>query len=50
MGAAEIPGLQYSAFQQALDNRTYRPIIERDLAEAKGLGVSTTPTFFVNGR
>jgi protein-disulfide isomerase len=43
-------GLNLPAFQQALDNHTYRPIIERDLAEAKGLGVTTTPTFFVNGR
>jgi len=25
-------------------------VIEHDLAEAKGLGVTTTPTFFVNGR
>ena len=38
------------AFQQALDNHTYRSVIERDLAEAKGLGVTNTPTFFVNGR
>jgi protein-disulfide isomerase len=30
--------------------KRYRPIVERDLAEAKGLGVTTTPTFFVNGR
>jgi len=43
-------GLYMPAFQSALDNHTYRPIIERDLAEAKGLGVTTTPTFFVNGR
>jgi protein-disulfide isomerase len=27
-----------------------RAAIERDLAEARGLGVTTTPTFFVNGR
>jgi len=42
--------LNLSVFQQALDSHTYRPMIERDLAEAKGLGVTTTPTFFVNGR
>jgi protein-disulfide isomerase len=47
---AKALGLKLPAFQQALDNHTYRPIIERDLAEAKGLGVTTTPTFFVNGR
>ncbi len=43
-------GLDRATFQAALDRHTYRPIIERDLAEAKGLGVTTTPTFFVNGR
>jgi len=47
---AKALGLKLPNFQQALDNHTYRPIIERDLAEAKGLGVTTTPTFFVNGR
>jgi len=47
---AKALGLNLPAFQQALDNHTYRPIIEQDLAEAKGLGVTTTPTFFVNGR
>jgi protein-disulfide isomerase len=43
-------GLDAARFQQALDNHTYRSIIERDLAEAKALGVTTTPTLFVNGR
>jgi protein-disulfide isomerase len=50
LGYAKALGLNLPAFQQALDNHTYRPIIERDLAEAAGLGVTTTPTFFVNGR
>ena len=47
---AKVLGLNLAAFQGALDNHTYRRIIERDLAEAKGLGVTTTPTFFINGR
>jgi len=47
---AKTLGLDLPAFRQALDNHTYRQNIERDLAEAKGLGVTTTPTFFVNGR
>ena len=50
LGYAKALGLDLAAFQQALDNHTYRPIVERDLAEAAGLGVTTTPTFFVNGR
>ncbi len=50
LGYAKSLGLDLAAFQRALDNHTYRPIVERDLAEAAGLGVTTTPTFFVNGR
>ena len=50
LGYGKSLGLDLAAFQQALDNHTYRPVVERDLAEAKGLGVTTTPTFFVNGR
>jgi protein-disulfide isomerase len=50
IGYAKALGLDLAAFQNALDNHTYRPIVERDLAEAAGLGVTTTPTFFVNGR
>ena len=37
-------------FERALDQHTYLGVIERDLAEARGLGVTMTPTFFVNGR
>src|SRR5579883_841924 len=47
---AKALGLNLSEFQETLDNHAYRPVIERDLAEARGLGVTTTPTFFVNGR
>jgi protein-disulfide isomerase len=50
VGYAKQLSLNPLVFQQALDNHIYRPIIERDLAEAKALGVTTTPTFFVNGR
>lgn len=42
--------LDMAASQEALNNHTYRPIIERDVADAWGLGVTATPTFFVNGR
>jgi len=50
LGYAKSLGLDLAAFEQALDNHTYRPIVERDLAEAAGLAVTTTPKFFVNGR
>lgn len=42
--------LDLKTFQKALDKHSYRPLIERDLAEARALGVTTTPTFFINGR
>lgn len=47
---AKAVGLNLAAFQLALDSHVYLPIIERDLAEAKGLGITSIPTFFVNGR
>jgi hypothetical protein len=50
LGYAKSLGLDLAAFERALDSHTYRPIVERDLAEAAGLGVTTTPTFFVNAR
>jgi protein-disulfide isomerase len=42
--------LDLSAFRQALDRHTYRAAIQRDLVEARALGITTTPTLFVNGR
>jgi len=50
IGYAKSLRLDLPTFQQALDKHIYRQIVERDLAEAKALGVTTTPTFFVNGR
>jgi protein-disulfide isomerase len=50
VGYARQIGLNLPAFEEALDRHTYRAAIERDLAEARGLGVTATPTFFVNGR
>jgi protein-disulfide isomerase len=49
IGYAKQLGLDVDVFRQALDDHRFRPVVERDLAEAKGLGVTTTPTFFVNG-
>jgi len=47
---AKLLGLNMVAFERALDRHTYSAMIERDLAEARGLGVATTPTLFINGR
>lgn len=43
-------GLDMVRFRADLDARTYRSQIEADTADARALGVSGTPTFFVNGR
>jgi protein-disulfide isomerase len=42
--------IDVATFQKALESHRYRPQVEQDVAEAKGLGVTATPTFFVNGR
>ncbi len=43
-------GLDPVAFEEAISKRTFKSIVDRDLAEARALGVTGTPTFFVNGR
>ena len=47
--AKEI-GLEMKRFQDALDRATGKPAVDADLAEAKALGITGTPAFFVNGR
>ena len=43
-------GLDMLRFRGALDTRAYRSAIDADAADARALGVSGTPMFFVNGR
>jgi protein-disulfide isomerase len=43
-------GLDMIRFRADLDAGTYRSTLARDLADAKSLGVSGTPMFFINGR
>src|SRR6266496_3673065 len=47
--AAEV-GLKQDDFNQALDSPAIRAVVEKDIEEAKQLGVRGTPTFFVNGK
>jgi protein-disulfide isomerase len=49
-GYAQKLGLDMQAVAKALDGRTHRPLIERDLTEGRGLGITSTPTIFLNGR
>src|SRR6266446_5746633 len=47
--AAEV-GLKQDEFSQALDSDASRAAVEKDIEQAKQLGVTGTPTFFVNGK
>jgi len=41
--------LDVKRFEEALDEREFRSVVLRDLAEARGLGLHVTPTLFLNG-
>lgn len=42
--------LDEKAFADALDSEAFDSIIERDISEARALGIDGRPTFFINGR
>lgn len=46
--AAEL-GLDQSPFEQCLDSGAYDDAVEGNFSEGRALGVSATPTFFING-
>jgi len=43
-------GLPREAFERCLDERRFASSVEADVAQARALGVRSTPTFFINGR
>jgi protein-disulfide isomerase len=43
-------GLNAKKFDACLDKTKYQPQIQQDMAEGTKLGVTGTPTFFINGR
>lgn len=47
--ASEL-GLEASAFETCLDQGKFADLVRQDLKSAQGLGVTATPTFFINGR
>ena len=47
--AVEV-GLTREEFMQCLDNRRFAAAVEADVAQARALGVRSTPTFLINGR
>ncbi len=46
---AKEVGLDLGRFQASLNSARAKPLIDADVAEAKALGTSGTPAFFVNG-
>jgi len=46
---AKEVGLDLKRFEQALTSAHGKPAIDADVAEAKSLGATGTPAFFVNG-
>jgi protein-disulfide isomerase len=48
-GHAKRLGLEMKAFQQALQSRRLKPWVDRDVTEAQGFGVSSTPVVLING-
>jgi protein-disulfide isomerase len=49
-GYAREVGLDMQAFERSLSAGAHRRIVEVDHADGRTLGVTGTPTFFVNGR
>ena len=46
--ASEL-GLDNAAFEDCLNSQKYKDVVQKDLDFAINLGVSSTPTFFING-
>lgn len=50
IGYATDLGLDRERFVRCLDEHQQRPAVQASFAEGRALGVTSTPTFFVNGR
>jgi cyclophilin family peptidyl-prolyl cis-trans isomerase len=49
-GLAEEIGLDVEAFSKALDEGTYREVVQQSFEEARALGLGGTPSLFTNGQ
>ena len=47
---AEEAGLDVDRFRRDLKSARYEAAVQADFEEGQGLGISGTPTFFINGR
>jgi protein-disulfide isomerase len=43
-------GLPRDAFERCIDGRRFASAVEADVAQARALGIRSTPTFIINGR
>ncbi len=50
LGYAQELDLDLAKFRKELDNKTYLPRVEADIALARKLDFFQTPTFVINGR
>ena len=48
-GYAKELGLDVKAFTDSINQNKFKDVIEKDLSDARALGVNSTPTFFING-
>ena len=49
-GLAQQASMDMAAFSHCLDTHEYASEVEGDLRDALNVGVTSTPTFFINGR
>jgi protein-disulfide isomerase len=47
---AKEVGINATSFEQCFTSGKYKGLVQRDLSEAAQLGLTGTPTFFINGR
>lgn len=47
---ARQAGIDLAAFDKCVSSKTYKTMVQNDVDDAGRLGVSSTPTFFINGR
>ncbi len=47
---AEEAGLDVDRFRKDLESARHEAVVQADFEEGQGLGISGTPTFFINGR
>lgn len=50
IGYAGRLGIDRDAFTACLDSGRFRQAVEADVAHGRAIGVTGTPTFFINGR